>query len=105
MQTQSFLREQLSHSSEFMNPMERDHLHLSGGLSGYGVASHKSGGSGYLVMPQDGRAASGSAVSITSESPSHRIMENHAKVQNDFTPKQGTHGEVQLFFLRKEKCN
>jgi hypothetical protein len=76
--------------------MEHDHLHLSGGLSGCDLASHKSGGTGYLVMSQDGRAASGSAVSIISESPSHRIMENHAKAQNDFAPKQGTHGEVQL---------
>ncbi|TVU51026.1 hypothetical protein EJB05_02429 [Eragrostis curvula] len=96
-QTQSLLREQSSHSSEFINPMERDHLHLSsGGLSGYDMTSHRSGGAGYLVMSQDGSASSGSAISITSESPSHRIMESHAKAQADFAPKQGTHGEVQL---------
>uniref|UniRef100_A0A0A9GZP7 BRX domain-containing protein n=1 Tax=Arundo donax TaxID=35708 RepID=A0A0A9GZP7_ARUDO len=95
--TQSLLREQSSHTSELMNPIERDHLHLSSGGSGrYDLASHKSGGVGYLVMSRDGGSASGSAISITSESPSHHIMENQAKVQNDFAPKQGTHGEVQL---------
>ncbi|KAL6840503.1 hypothetical protein ACP4OV_030313 [Aristida adscensionis] len=96
-QTQSLLREQLSHPSELTKPMERDHLHLSSGGSGrYDLAGHKPGNVGYLVMSQDGSAASGSAISITSESPSHRFMENHAKVHSDFAPKHGTHGEVQL---------
>ncbi|XP_062180342.1 PH, RCC1 and FYVE domains-containing protein 1-like [Phragmites australis] len=97
LQTQSLLREQSSHPSELMNPIERDHLHLSSGGSGrYDLTSHKPSGVGYLVMSQDGSSTSGSAISITSESPSHRVMENQAKVQNDFVPKHGTHGEVQL---------
>ncbi|KAG2600069.1 PH, RCC1 and FYVE domains-containing protein 1-like [Panicum virgatum] len=96
-QTHSLLKEQSSHPSELMNTMERDHLHLSSGGSGrYDLASHKSGGAGYLTMSQDGRPASGSAISITSESPSHRFMENSAKAHGDVAPKHGTHGEVQL---------
>ncbi|KAF8676200.1 hypothetical protein HU200_047071 [Digitaria exilis] len=96
-QMQSLLREQSSHPSELMNTMERDHLHLSSAGSGrYDLVSHKSGGVGYLTMSQDDRPASGSAISITSESPSHRFMENSAKTQGDFAPKHGTHGEVQL---------
>jgi len=96
-QTHSLLKEQSSHPSELMNTMERDHLHLSNGGSGrYDLASHKSGGVGYLTMSQDGRPSSGSAISITSESPSHRFMENSAKAHGDFAPKHGTHGEVQL---------
>ncbi|KAG0539071.1 hypothetical protein BDA96_03G291000 [Sorghum bicolor] len=97
MKTQSLLREQSGHPSELMNPMERDHLHLSSGGSGrYDLVTHKSGGVGYLTMSQDGSSASGSAISITSESPSHRFMENSAKAHGDFAPKHGTHGEVQL---------
>lgn len=77
--------------------MEHGRLQLSSGGSGrYDLANHRSGTIGYLVMPQDGGSASGSAISLTSESPSHRVMENHAKVHNDFVPKHGTHGEVQL---------
>jgi hypothetical protein len=96
MKTQSLLREQSCHPSELMNPMERDHLHLSSGGSGrYDLVTHKSGG-GYLTVSQDGSSASGSAISITSESPSHRFMENSAKAHGDFAPKHGTHGEVQL---------
>ncbi|RCV26929.1 hypothetical protein SETIT_5G285000v2 [Setaria italica] len=95
-QTHSLLKEQSSHPSELMNTMERDHLHLSSGGSGrYDLVGHKSG-VGYLTMSQDGRPASGSAISITSESPSHCFMENSAKAQGDFAPKHGTHGEVQL---------
>ena len=97
MKTQSLLREQSGHPSELMNPMERDHLHLSSVGSGrYDLVTHKSGGVGYLTMSQDGSSASGSAISITSESPSHRFMENSAKAHGDFAPKHGTHGEVQL---------
>ncbi|KAL6615859.1 hypothetical protein ACP70R_038129 [Stipagrostis hirtigluma subsp. patula] len=96
-QTQSLLREQLSHPSELTNPMERDHLHLSSGGSGrYDLSGHKAGNVGYLVMSQDGSSTTGSAISITSESPSYRVMENHAKAHSDFAPKHGTHGEVQL---------
>ncbi|CAO1947833.1 unnamed protein product [Urochloa humidicola] len=96
-QTQSLLKEQSSHPSEFMNTMERDHLHLSSaGSARYELGSHKSGGVGYLTMSQDGRPASGSAIAITSESPSHHLMENSAKAHGDFVPKHGTHGEVQL---------
>ncbi|OEL22807.1 putative E3 ubiquitin-protein ligase HERC1 [Dichanthelium oligosanthes] len=96
-QMQSLLREQSSHPSELMNIMDRDHLHLSSGGSGrYDLVSHKSGGVGYLTMSQDGRSASGSASSITTESPSHRFMENSTNTQGDFAPKHGTHGEVQL---------
>ena len=97
MKTQSLLREQSGHPSELMNPMERDHLHLSSGGNGrYDLVTHKSGGVGYLTMSQDGSSASGSAISITSESPSHRFMENSAKAHGYFAPKHGTHGEVQL---------
>ncbi|KAL5222691.1 hypothetical protein ABZP36_027404 [Zizania latifolia] len=97
-QVQVLLREQERHLSELINPIEHDRIQLSSGGSGRHDLSnhHKSVSTGYLVMSQDGSSASGSAISLTSESPSHRVVEHNAKAHNDFLPKHGTHGEVQL---------
>ncbi|KAB8083100.1 hypothetical protein EE612_005201 [Oryza sativa] len=96
-QVQALLREQRSHPSELLNPMDHDGIQLSsGGNALHDFSNHRSGSTRYLFMSQDASSASGSAISITSEPPSHRGMEHHAKVPNDFVPKHDTHGEVQL---------
>ncbi|KAJ1284972.1 hypothetical protein BS78_03G245700 [Paspalum vaginatum] len=95
-QALSLLREQSNHPSELINTMERDHLHLSSASGRYDIVNHKSESAGYLTMSQDGSSTSGSAISVTSESPSHRFMEHSAKSHSDFAPKHNTHGEVQL---------
>ncbi|BAD81868.1 zinc finger protein-like [Oryza sativa Japonica Group] len=96
-QVQALLREQRSHPSELLNPMDHDGIQLSsGGNALHDFSNHRSGSTRYLFMSQDASSASGSAISLTSEPPSHRGMEHHAKVPNDFVPKHDTHGEVQL---------
>uniref|UniRef100_A0A0E0C6M9 FYVE-type domain-containing protein n=1 Tax=Oryza meridionalis TaxID=40149 RepID=A0A0E0C6M9_9ORYZ len=96
-QVQALLREQRSHPSELLNPMDHDGIQLSsGGNALHDFSNHRSGSTRYLFMSQDVSSASGSAISLTSEPPSHRGMEHHAKVPNDFVPKHDTHGEVQL---------
>ncbi|XP_052140481.1 PH, RCC1 and FYVE domains-containing protein 1-like isoform X2 [Oryza glaberrima] len=96
-QVQALLREQRSHPSELLNPMDHDGIQLSsGGNALHDFSNHRSGSTRYLFMSQDASSASGSAISLTSEPPSHRGMEHHAMVPNDFVPKHDTHGEVQL---------
>uniref|UniRef100_A0A0E0JMX1 FYVE-type domain-containing protein n=1 Tax=Oryza punctata TaxID=4537 RepID=A0A0E0JMX1_ORYPU len=96
-QVQALLREQRSHPSELLNPMEHDGIQLSsGGNAIHDFSNHRSGSTRYLFMSQDASSASGSAISLTSEPPSHRVMEHHAKVHNNFVPKHDTQGEVQL---------
>ncbi|KAJ1263895.1 hypothetical protein BS78_09G221200 [Paspalum vaginatum] len=86
-----------SHSERFLTGQGIPPPEVTG-ASGRATAHHKSASMGNLVLSQDGSAgnASSSAVSLTSESPCHRIMENSSKANGDFAPKLGTHGEVQL---------
>ncbi|XP_062180310.1 PH, RCC1 and FYVE domains-containing protein 1-like isoform X1 [Phragmites australis] len=93
--SERFLTGQSRHPPEVPGPSGHEQPGLS---SGGGTTCHKSISMGNLVMSQDGSTgnASGSAVSMSSESPCHRIIENGSRANGDFAPRYGTHGEVQL---------
>ena len=80
-----------NHSARFLTEQGIRPLEVTG-------MHRKSASIGNLVMSQDGSTgnASSSAVSLASESPCHRIMENSSRANGDLGPKLGTHGEVQL---------
>lgn len=80
-----------NHSERFLTEQGMRPLEVTG-------THRKSASIGNFVMSQDGNAgtASSSTVSLASESPCHRIMENSSRANGDLAPKLGTHGEVQL---------
>lgn len=95
--SERFLKGQNSHPPEVTGPTGHEQPRLtSGGL--HDIAHHRSTSIGNLAMSQDGSSgnASSSGISMASESPCHRIMENNSRAQADFAPRYGTHGEVQL---------
>lgn len=94
--SERFLKGQSSHPPEVTGSTGHELPRLSSGL--HDIAHHRSTSTGNLAMSQDGSSgnASSSGISMASESPCHRIMENNARAQADFAPRYGTHGEVQL---------
>lgn len=89
--SEKFLTGQCSHPPEGIPGHDQPRL-SSGGL--HEIAHHRSASMGNLVLSQDGSSAAG--ISMTSESPCHRLMESNGRAPGDFAPKYGTHGEVQL---------